>query len=75
MKGYWGVKESSLSIPNTTPQLCFHPLVEAGLKKEKERKPSGSTKKANIQERAVNARPSADRVRERVLGALPTPRG
>ena len=37
MKGYWGVKESSLSIPNTMPQLCFQPSVEAGLKKEKEK--------------------------------------
>lgn len=75
MKGYWGVKESSLSILNTTPQLCFQPSVEAGLKKEKEGKPGRSAKKANTQERAVNMRSPADHVRERGSWCASYPKG
>ena len=75
LKGYWGVKEGSLSILNTTAQLCFQPSVEAGLKKEKERKPGRSTKKANTQERAVNTRSPADRVRERGSWCASYPKG
>ena len=75
MKGYWGVKEGSLSILNTTAQLCFQPSVEVGLKKEKERKPGRSTKKANTQGRAVNTRSPADRVRERGSWCASYPKG
>lgn len=55
--------------------MCFQASAEAGLKKEKEGKPGGSTEKANMQERAVNTRSPADRVRERGSWCASYPKG